>query len=366
MLPQIRYAVIGLGHFAQTFVLPSFKNTTNSKLAALVSADRDKLDTLGNLYGVQHTAGYDEIEHLFAKGLVDVAYVSTANHLHAPIAERVACSGGHVLVETPMALTAEEGENMGRVAEAMGRMLMIAYRPHFEPAHMAAIELLRSCELGDVRSFNSVQSMQVRAPSTRTDPLAGGGPLHDMGVHCINAARCLFGSEPLEVFAFSDSAPEDTRFDGVEAAVSALLRFPEGRLATFTVAYDAAASSRYEVIGSRGRLVAEPAYGADVSPQHRIEQAGETRHQQFERSDQVAALVGHFSRCISDDLTPACGADEGIADLRVLDALFASLRDHRPVELARVPAPKRPEPTESRNITPGFAPPLVHAQAPDR
>lgn len=376
----IRYAVIGLGHFAQTFVLPAFKNAQKSEVAALVSADADKLATLSALHDVPHAVGYDEIERLFQQGLVDAAYITTANHLHAGIAERVACAGGHVLLETPMALTADDAENVARVCASMGRKLMVAYGSHFEPSHRAALELVRARDLGDVRSFNSVQSMQVRSPSPRTDPLTGGGPLHDLGIHCINVARSLFGSEPLEVCAFSDSAPDDSRFDGVEGAVSALLRFPEGRLGTFTVAYDAARASRYEVIGSRGRLVVEPAYGPDVTPSHRIELAEQHREKQYARTDQTLAVIEHFSDCVLNDREPAPGPSEGIADLRVLDALFKSLRERRSIEIDRVaPAPRPQEgrvvagagaiaaaPRMAAATVATDAPPLVHAHAPSR
>jgi predicted dehydrogenase len=366
MSPPIRYAVLGLGHFAQSSILPAFAAVPNSRLAAVVSSDPDKLATLSKAHGVPHAVGYDDIERLFQAGLVDAAYIATTSQLHAGLATRVARAGGHVLVETPMALNAEDAEGMARVCEASGTKLMVAYRLHFEAAQLAAIALARSGELGDLRSLNSTYCLQVRAPSSRTDPLLGGGPLHDLGIHCINTARCLFGSEAIEVTAFAERPPDDTRFDGVEAAVSVVLRFPEGRLATFTCAYDAVPHSRFELIGSRGRLIAEPAYDVDTPLHHELRLSDSVGNRSFSRSDQVAAVIEHFSQCIQGDVTPVPGADEGIADLRVIDAAFRSVRERRAIELERVPAVPRLAAHPARGMVPQAQAPLVHAQAPER
>ena len=92
---------------------------------------------------------------------------------------------------------------------------------------------------GELRLFNSSFSLQLAPGNIRADKsLGGGGPLYDLGVYCINAARYFFREEPEEVFAFS-SRGHDRRFAEVDEMTSAMLRFPGGRLAQFACSFGA-------------------------------------------------------------------------------------------------------------------------------
>ena len=115
--------------------------------------------------------------------------------------------------------------------------LMVAYRLHFEKGNLEAIRTLRSRRLGDARIFTSEFAQQIKADNVRaTEPVnRGGGPVYDMGVYCINAARYLFGSEPVKVVAVSANKGEE-RFREIDEMSSAILYFPEERLATLLVA----------------------------------------------------------------------------------------------------------------------------------
>src|SRR5690242_2280725 len=102
-LPPIRYAVVGLGHFAQTSVLPAFKRLHGADLCALVSGDPEKLATLGRKYKVPLVASYEEYDALLATGDIDAVYLVLPNALHAQYAVRAAQAGVHVVCEKPMA-----------------------------------------------------------------------------------------------------------------------------------------------------------------------------------------------------------------------------------------------------------------------
>src|SRR5439155_26567205 len=118
--------------------------------------------------------------------------------------ERAAKTGVHVLCEKPMALTAADCEAMIRATQAAGVRLMIAYRLHFQKGNLRAVEIVESGRLGQPRFFSSDFSMQVKdKDNIRLKRERGGGPLYDLGLYCINAARYLFREEPEEVVAFS-------------------------------------------------------------------------------------------------------------------------------------------------------------------
>src|SRR5215469_10185320 len=219
---KVRYAVVGLGHIAQGAVLPAFKTARNSELVALISGDRDKLRKIGKKYGIAHLYPYEEYSRALSS--VDAVCITVPNHLHREYTVRAAAAGVHVLCEKPMAPTPQACREMIEAANQNHVKLMVAYRLHFEAGNLEAIRLSESGKLGEIRAFTSEFAQQVADGNVRvTEPVPrGGGPVYDMGVYCINAARYLFRAEPLEVCALAESR-RDSRFQRVEEMVSVVL-----------------------------------------------------------------------------------------------------------------------------------------------
>src|SRR5215470_5381593 len=115
MKKKIRYAVVGLGHIAQTAVLPAFKHAENSELAALVTGNPEKDRELSERYKVKAYT-YGDFESALDKEKVDAVYIATPNILHRDYTERAANAGVHVLCEKPMATTQDDCEAMMRSA----------------------------------------------------------------------------------------------------------------------------------------------------------------------------------------------------------------------------------------------------------
>jgi predicted dehydrogenase len=337
---RIRYAVVGLGNFAQKAILPAFAKAKNSALVALVSGDRAKREDLAHQYSPEHVLGYEEFDTFLEKRAVDAVYVALPNSMHAEYTERAAAQGVNVLCEKPLALTEEEAERMTRACERRNVRLMVGYRLHFAPGYQSTLEAVHSGELGEPQLFSSHFSMQVEEGNIRTSAELGGGPLYDIGIYCINAARHVFRAEPIEAFAFAGRPPGDVRFVRVEGHLGAVLRFPKDRMAVFSVGFDATHSSRFEILCERGRATLEPAYSYDADFKQTLGTDEDSRRRTFRKRDQVAAQVVHFSRCILEAREPEPGAGEGIADLRVIDALSRSMREGRPVELGNDAAPE--------------------------
>jgi predicted dehydrogenase len=126
---------------------------------------------------------------------------------------------------------------------------MIACRLHFEKGSLEAVRLARSGKLGPLRIFNSEFAEQVVADNIRvTEPAEnGGGLVYDMGVYSTNAARYFLQAEPTAVLARSANNGE-ARFRKVDEMTSALSRFPEDQLATFTCSFGAADVSRFTLV----------------------------------------------------------------------------------------------------------------------
>ena len=361
---KIRYAVVGLGHIAQVAVLPAFRRAANSELLALVSGDPKELKELGKKYRLEHLYSYDDYGRALAN--VDAVYLALPNHLHREYAVRAAAAGVHVLCEKPMAVTQEDCHAMIQAARQNRSKLMIAYRLHFEQGNLEAIELANSGRLGTARLFTSEFSQQVADKNIRTmGSSRGGGPLYDMGVYCINAARYLFRSEPIEVSAVAARKPE-ARFERTEEMISAVMRFPQERLATFTCSFGAADVSRYTLLGSKGMLQADPAY--EYAEGIKLDMTiGEKRQKKsFPKRDQFAAELAYFSDCILRDKEPEPSGWEGLADVRIVEALYESLRTRKVVALPEAITPKRPNLRQEIHRPAHGKPDTVHVQPPSR
>jgi glucose-fructose oxidoreductase len=357
---QVRYAVVGLGHIAQVAVLPAFGNARrNSRLAALVSGDPVKLEELGAKYHVDRRYSYEQYDEMLKSGEVDAVYIATPNSMHAEYAIRAAQAGVHVLVEKPMAVTEEQCERMAEAARAARVKLMVAYRLHFERANLEAIEVARSGRIGEPRIFTSTFTMHVVPGNIRVQHALGGGTLYDIGIYCINAARGLFGDEPVEARAMAAGSLGE-----VEETFSAVLRFPGERCAAFTCSFGAADVSEYRITGTKGDLALEPAYEYAMALQHRLTINGERKERRFAKRDQFAPELLYFSDCVLKNHAPEPGPEEGLADVRVIHALYRSAQSGQPVELGPYERRERPGLEQEIRLPPIDKPRTVHTQAP--
>lgn len=365
-MKKIRYAVVGLGHIAQVAILPSFKNAqSNSELVALVSGDTEKLDVLGNKYNIKHRYLYDDYEEMLRRDIVDAVYIATPNSLHQEFAELAAWYGVHVLTEKPMAVHERECMGMLRAARRNNIKLMVAYRLHFDVGNLEAVEIAKNRELGDLKVFNSIFCLQVAdRQNIRLRGDLGGGPLYDVGIYCINAARYLFRDEPVEAFAMSDSDPYDPRFREVDEMMTVTLRFPKARLASFTISFGAVRTSSYELIGTLGRLRLENAYeyAQDMELTTMIDSEEET--QIFPKHDQFAPEIEYFSRCIIENIEPEPSAEEGLLDIKIIKAILESARSGRPVKLDYFKKMTRPSARQKITKAAYPEPDTFHANSP--
>jgi glucose-fructose oxidoreductase len=362
MRRHVRYAVVGLGHIAQVAVLPAFANARrNSRLVALVSGDAEKLSTLSRKYDVAADGlyGYDRYDELLRSGKIDAVYIALPNSLHCEYAVRAAQAGVHVLCEKPMAVTEAECERMAAAARERQVKLMIAYRLHFERANLEALEVARSGRIGEPRLFSAAFCTPVEPGNIRVQAALGGGTLYDIGVYCINAARAIFGEEPVEASAVTVGMIGD-----VEEVAVCSLKFPNERAASFVCSFGAAKVSHYRLAGTKGDLALEPAFEYAAALRHRLTIDGETRERRFAKRDQFAPELLYFSDCVLQNRSPEPSAEEGLADVRVVRALYRSAEAGQPVELAPYQRDERPSLEQEIRRPPVEKPETVHVRPP--
>ena len=360
----VRYAVVGAGWISQAAFLPGVAESGNSAVTALVTGDSAKAHALGARYGIEHIHGYADYEQLLASGEIDAIYLALPNDMHRQYALPALQRGVHVLLEKPMATSEADCEAMIDAARSGNAKLMIAYRLHFEPATLAAIELVRAGKLGQVRAFSAVFSQSVAPSNHRANHGYWAGPVSDMGVYPINAVRNLFGEEPMEVSAVGVRDPGlPFNFDDT---VAVTLRFASHRVAQFVVSYSSANVDQYRIIGTQGDLEVSPGFTFGVGLRHRLTLGGKSSEQAFEVTNQFGGELQYFSDCILHNREPEPNGEEGLADVRVLAAIERALESGQPQNLGPFQRHGRMEGAQVRKLPAVPTPELVDAAEPSK
>ncbi|WP_009961257.1 Gfo/Idh/MocA family protein [Verrucomicrobium spinosum] len=342
VLPAKRmgWAVVGLGSLALEEILPAFARCETSRLVALVSGHRDKAEIVAKAYGVNPKSiyGYDNYDQLASNPEVDVVYIVLPNSMHAEYTIRAHKAGKHVLCEKPMAVSLEEAERMMNAAKQASRKLMIAYRLHYEPLNRKVMDLCAEKAFGAIKSFSSSNCQNVKAPNIRLSGELGGGPLGDVGVYSINAARYVIGEEPVEVTAIRRQPSEDPRFREVLEGFAFTLRYPSGVLAHCDCSFGSAESRRYVVHCAKGVVEMNPAFS--YRGLRLFVTDGETGKGTAKMSELLITQVDHFakemdafSKCIIEDQEPRTPGEMGIKDMKIIRAIEEAARRGETVQV---------------------------------
>jgi predicted dehydrogenase len=362
---EVRYGIVGLGDIAQEAMLPGVEHTGNSAITALVTGDPVKAGRLAERYGVAHIYSYEQYPEMLRAGNADAIYLATPNWRHAEFILPALAAGVHVLVEKPLEINTERCRQILDGQRASSAKLMVAYRLHFEPATIAALERVRDGELGQVHLFTSTFSQQVDPENHRAKNGVAAGPVFDMGPYPVNAARNLFDAEPTEVVAFG-TRHAGSGLGDFDDTVLVTLRFPGDRLAQFVVSYYGSPIDTYTVLGTRGSLEVKPGFTYGEALEHTVTIDGKTEHTSYKNTDQFGGEMKYFSDCILHDIEPEPDAEEGLADVRVLEAILGSLQTEQPQTLDHFTRHKRIDRDQVVRLGAVKPPEPIHASRPER
>ncbi len=330
---KIGFAVVGLGAIARGAVLPAFARAKNAKLIAVVSRDRGEAAAVARKFRAPAYYTAEEFPKCLANPEISAIYIATPPGAHASYAEQAAAAGKHVLSEKPLAANVEQAVQMVEACRRKHVLLMTAYRKFFEPSCVYLKKLIQSGALGRIDVIHTAFS-ELFTPGTSlawlVDPkLAGGGPLMDLGIYCVNTTRWLVNEDPIEVSAqtwTSDAAA----FREVEESVSFRLRFPSGLIVQGSSSYGAVLSSFVFVQGSMGWASLAPAF--DFSEERRITvKIGKNRwiRRTFPVRDEFAPELDAFAAAIRANRPVEGDGVQGLRDMIILDAIYDSARNGR-------------------------------------
>lgn len=340
---RIGYAIVGLGHLALEEVLPAFGACKKSKPVALVSGNPEKLRKVASQYGIKPDScySYEQYDRLKDNPDVQVIYIILPNSMHAEYTIRGAQAGKHILCEKPMANSSAECQAMIDACKKANRKLMVAYRIHYEPYNRYVREQIRKNEYGKPKFVDAYNCQSSANPKhwRHIKALAGGGALPDIGLYCLNTTRFILGEEPIEVMGYAYSDPNNPLFREVEEVCSWQMKFPSGIIANCATHYNVHDSRQYRIMTERGWYELANAYaysGQKLTTSRSDGQIVRQENVSIVPKNQFATEMDYFSECILDDKAPYSTGEEGLQDQRIMEAIYQSARDGRPVKLPRI------------------------------
>ena len=328
---RLGVALVGIGKLTQTQLLPALKKTTACRLAALVSGHPDKARKVAAEYGLseKNIYSYETFDRLADNPEVDIVYVVLPNAMHAEYTIRAARAGKHVYCEKPMAVSVRECEEMIAACNRAKRTLGIAYRLHFEPHNLEVARIARSKEMGAIKVIEAAGCTMVGDPKQwRLDKkLSGGGSLVDIGIYALQAARYISGEEPASVTA-RQSVTDPAKFKGIDETMLFELAFPSGVLASCISSY-AVFLNHFTVAAEAGRFGVDP--GLNYHGIRGFRSDGKPLA--FPDIDQFAAEMDDFATCVRAGKPTRVPGEEGLRDVRIMEAIYRAAETGREVKL---------------------------------
>lgn len=332
---SLTWGIIGAGQIAELQMVSAMRETPGHELAAVMRRDPAQADAFAARHGVP--TAYYRVEDVLADPRINAVYIASPPAAHLDNVTQAAQAGKIILCEKPLARTAAEAAAIVDVCHRYGVPLMVCYYQRYNARHRQVRQLLGDGVIGQVTAVrvNFSSRSLPRPDAWRFDPsIGGGGPLLDIGPHCIDLVRFLVGPA-VEVSALVDTLASDAP---VEDTATLLLRLANGAHAVITTHwstanFDAQRHNTVEVWGTGGSIHAAPINSKDSSGVTRVwTEAGE---QVFEipagGPRTHVALLQALGEAVATGAPMPIPAEEGLAGMRVIEAAYASARTGRRV-----------------------------------
>jgi predicted dehydrogenase len=323
---MIRYGLLGFGHHAVRRLLRGFAGASDAKLTGLWRRDTVKGTANAREYSIPHA--FDTLEALCASPEIDVVFVVSPDAFHLEHVLLAARHGKHVLCEKPLAMNAGEVEKMLAAAEQADVKFGVAQNMRYNHSLAIMREWLDAGTVGEP-TLAQAQFAYSAAGSPRRwiyDPtLALGGPIGDVGIHCVDALRFVLGTD---ITAVSTLAHTDAASGKVESHGVVGLDFASGAMGSVTVTTRSAYRTLIEVTGEDGVIVSENGLTVDFPIDVVLRRGAEVvASERVSNDDAYSLMLDAFSGWIEGRGEYLAPALDGLHNQRVIDAAYASWRN---------------------------------------
>ncbi|MBA4851737.1 Gfo/Idh/MocA family protein [Emticicia sp. BO119] len=319
---KLGIALVGLGSYAKNQLAVGLEQTPNCYLAGIVTGTPAKAEEWMKKYNIpkKNVYNYQTFDQIADNKDIDVVYVVLPNSMHHEYVIRAAKAGKHVMCEKPMANSVKECEEMIKACKDAGVQLGIGYRMHFEPFTKEIIRMSREKVFGNVKFINTNFGFTIGDPTQwrLKKAMAGGGPLMDVGIYCVQGSRYITGKEPLSVTAQFGPITDPVRFKDVEESLSWQFDFPDAVTVNGFTSYKTNIEQLYATY-EKGFIQLSPAYS--YGPIKGRTSQGELHmpvvHHQ---ANMLEAIAREFQET---KMFPShISGEEGLKDMRYLTAIY--------------------------------------------
>jgi predicted dehydrogenase len=333
---MIRFGIAGFGLHAVKRMMPGFLRAENCRVTALSRRDLAKAKKSAQEHNIR--LAFDSVEALAKSPEVDAVFVTTPNSLHLQdVLTAVAC-GKPVLCEKPLAMNADECRQMVEAARKAKVLFGVAHVFRFENSTARLRDWIAAGQIGRpvfARSEFSFSGGPGHPRAWLYDPkVAGGGPIADVGVHCIDTLRFVLQDEVVRVSArgvFDQGSGE------LEAAAALTLEFARGTLGTVLVSYRAEYRSPLEFVGESGVLRAEDGLNVEHPIELRVRRDGKVV-ETVTVSNQSAytQMVDAFADAVEGKSKFPVSGEQGWQNQEILDAAYRSIKSGKVEDVPRI------------------------------
>ena len=327
---KLGIALGGLGGYSSGQLAPALQETEHCYLAGIVTGSPEKATEWQRRYDIPagNSYSYENFDSIKDNKDIDIVYVVLPNALHAEYVVRAAKAGKHVICEKPMAVTVEDCDRMIAACKEAGRMLSVGYRLHFEPYNREMMRLGQQKVYGAIKKIRADNGMSSAGGWRLDRELAGGGPLMDVGIYCVQATRYTTGLEPTAVRAQEGPKTDREKYRDIEETLHWQFEFPGGITAECMTSYTQPANI-LRADAEKGWFELSPAYPYNG-------QRGRTSNgdMNFPQVNQQARQMDDFAQAIKEKRPTPVPGEMGRQDVKILQAIYEAMRTGKRVEIS--------------------------------
>lgn len=319
---RLGVALVGLGYYSTDLLAPALQQTKNCYLAGIVTGTPSKAETWKQKYNIpeKNIYNYQNFDQIANNPDIDVVYVVLPPSMHKEYVIRAANAGKHVWCEKPMAITAQECQEMIDACKKNKRSLAIGYRLQHEPNTQEYRRIVGKQLLGKVKQVDCAAGYRDnRTNHWKQKKEMGGGVLYDMGVYAIQGARLGTGMEPIAVVTAKTSTTRPEIYkNGLDETTVATLEFPGGVVANIKTSFGENINFM-DITCEKGVVKLSPY--SDYSGAKGSSPLGQINHE-YKVPFQQAKQMDDDAMAIMQGKPMMVPGEEGLRDIRIVEAIY--------------------------------------------
>lgn len=319
---KLGVALVGLGYYSTDLLAPGLQTTEHCELKGIVSGSPDKIAKWMSKYNLsdKNIYNYTNFDSIANNPDIDIIYIVLPPSMHKEYVIRAAAAGKQVWCEKPMATSAAECQAMIEACAKNKVSLSIGYRMHHEPQTQLLMKWAKEKPFGKIKTLTAKAGyVEGRTDHWKQKKALGGGVMGDMGVYPLNAVRYITGLEPIAVSAKASTTRPEI-YKEVEETMNFEVEFPGGLMAQCEASFGKN-QNQINVECKKGEYKVSPfqAYsGAEITTSDKQSHKAKLNHQQGKQMDDDALAI-KMNKPMS------VPGEEGLKDLRVVDAIYKSV-----------------------------------------